>query len=61
MFNLAVFVSGRGSNLESILNYFTGSNICVKTVVTNKTDCPALELAKKNNIDYYIVGSAAKE
>ena len=60
MFNLAVFVSGRGSNLESILNYFAGSNICVKTVVSNRVDCPAIELAKQNNISYHFVGNLNK-
>ena len=61
MFNLAVFVSGRGSNLESILNYFAGSNIYVKAVVSNKIDCPAIELAKQNNISYYFVGNSNKD
>jgi formyltetrahydrofolate-dependent phosphoribosylglycinamide formyltransferase len=61
MFNLAVFVSGRGSNLESILNYFTGSNICVKAVVSNKIDCPAIELAKQNNISYHFVGASSND
>ena len=60
MFNLAVFVSGRGSNLESILNYFAGSNICVKAVVSNRVDCPAIELAKQNNISYHFVGNSNK-
>ncbi len=61
MFNLAVFVSGRGSNLESILNYFAGSNICVKAVVSNKIDCPAIELAKQNNISYHFVGTSSND
>lgn len=61
MFNLAVFVSGRGSNLESILNYFAGSNICVKSVVSNKIDCPAIELAKQNNISYHFVGTSSND
>jgi formyltetrahydrofolate-dependent phosphoribosylglycinamide formyltransferase len=58
MFNLAVFVSGRGSNLESILNYFSESSISVKVVISNKPDCYAVKLAAENNIECIFVGKA---
>ena len=60
MFKLAVFVSGRGSNLESILNYFSESNISVQAVISNNPDCFAVDLAKKKNIQCYFVSRVEK-
>ena len=47
MLKIAVFVSGRGSNLRAILdardkNYL---NIEIKALISDKEDCPAVELA----------------
>ena len=58
MFSLAVFVSGRGSNLNSILNApGLSSLIEVKAVVSNKENCPAFDIAKKFSIPVYCVGN----
>ena len=57
MFSLAVFVSGRGSNLNSILNAPNLRNLVeVKAVVSNKADCPAFDIAKKYSVPVYSVG-----
>ena len=50
---IAVLVSGRGSNLEAILEaidkkYIT--NGAVKVVISNKPDAPALDIARKHNV-----------
>lgn len=49
--NLAVFVSGRGSNLQAILNSAELKDIIdVKVVVSNRPDCKAFEIAKQFSI-----------
>ena len=50
--NLAVFVSGRGSNLHAILNKIDSGylNCKICAVVSNKLDCAAFEIADKKNI-----------
>ena len=54
---IAVFVSGRGSNLNAILDYPKLKNLAeVKAVVSDKFDCPAFEIARKNDIPVYKVG-----
>jgi len=54
---VAVFVSGRGSNLEAILNSPKLKKlVIVKAVISDKAECPAFEYAKKNSIDTYNVG-----
>ena len=50
---IAVLVSGRGSNLEAILEaidkkYIT--NGAVKVVISNRPDAPALDIARKHNV-----------
>ncbi len=58
MFSLAVFVSGRGSNLNSILNAPRLSNLVeVKVIVGNKENCPAFDIARKYSIPVYSVGN----
>jgi formyltetrahydrofolate-dependent phosphoribosylglycinamide formyltransferase len=58
VFSLAVFVSGRGSNLNSILNAPRLRNLIeVKVVVSNKEHCPAFDIAKKYSIPVYSVGN----
>ncbi len=57
MIRVAVFVSGRGSNLEAILNSPKLKKlVIVKAVISDKAECPAFEIAKKNSIDTYNVG-----
>ena len=54
---IAVFVSGRGSNLKAILDSPKLAGIIeVKAAVSDKAECPAFELAKKNSINIYTVG-----
>ncbi len=56
--NIAVFVSGRGSNLNAIINsQKEQQRFEVKTVVGDKLNCPAFEIAEKNLIPVYSVGS----
>ena len=55
--NIVVFVSGRGSNLEAILNSeLLKGTIEVKAVVSDKLQCAAFEIAKRNSISTYTVG-----
>tara|TARA_B100000989_G_scaffold233943_1_gene180757 strand:+ start:2876 stop:3466 length:591 start_codon:yes stop_codon:yes gene_type:complete len=51
-FKIAVFISGRGSNLKSILknSNYQKTNYKVSLVVSNKKDALGLLIAKKNNI-----------
>ena len=53
MIPIAVLVSGRGSNLESILQAVDGKYITkgkVNLVVSNKPDVGALEIARKHHV-----------
>lgn len=60
--NLAVFVSGRGSNLNAILNSDELKNlISVKIVVSNKISCGAFEIAKKFGIEIVSVSKTMKD
>lgn len=58
--NIAVFVSGRGSNLKAIINsnvlYNSGSKI--KAVISDKHNCPAFQIAKENSIETFCTGKA---
>ena len=46
--NIAIFVSGSGSNCENIIRYFSGSeHVCCALVVSNKPDAYALERARR--------------
>ncbi len=57
MLALAVFVSGRGSNLRAILESSTLKKVVeVRAVVGDKIDCPAFELAKEFSIPVFSVG-----
>ncbi len=58
MLKLAVFVSGRGSNLKAILNSPNLKElVVVKAVVSNKADCKAFGIARENSIDTFTLGS----
>lgn len=59
MLKLAVFVSGRGSNLKSIVDAIETRkvNAVVLTVVSNKSDAPALSFAKDKSILTFVVSS----
>ena len=48
MVNLAIFVSGNGSNCENIIRYFANSNVArVALVISNKADALALQRATR--------------
>jgi len=46
--NIAIFVSGGGTNCENLIKYFSGSEmVCCALVVSNKADAYALERARR--------------
>lgn len=57
MYKIAVFVSGRGSNLRAIINSQKNElkNVQIIEVICNNLDCPAVALAKENNISVSFV------
>lgn len=59
MVNLAIFVSGNGSNCENIIRYFAGSNVArVALVVSNKANAFALERAERLGVPYMTLSKA---
>ncbi len=59
---IAVFVSGRGSNLNAILNYPDLKNLVeVVVVISDKQDCKAFEIAKEYGIKYFSIGDGAEK
>ncbi len=57
MLKVAVFVSGRGSNLRAILNSpKLRKLIKIQAVFSNKVTCPAFKIAKEYSISNYVVG-----
>lgn len=61
--NIAVFVSGRGSNFRAIYNSIKNGEIRGKVVavVSDKNNCPAFEFASAENIPRYPVSGKEKE
>ncbi len=56
--NIAVFVSGRGSNLQAILN--SGElrdRVKVKAVFSDKENCEAFQIAENFSIRAYVLGN----
>lgn len=55
MFKVAVFISGRGSNLRSLIDYFNLKKDLVEfiLVVSNKKNAYGIVTAKENNIDTF--------
>ena len=57
MLKVAVFVSGRGSNLKAILNSPQLKKlIVIKAVISDKADCPAFKIAEDNSIKTFCLG-----
>lgn len=52
--NLVFFASGNGSNFEAILNSLKETKCSVKALITDRV-CNALNIAKNNNVDSFIV------
>ena len=59
MYKIAVFVSGRGSNLKAILSTIPKS-IKVAGVISDKLDCSAFEIADQNEIATFSVSDKSK-
>ena len=61
IFNIAVLVSGRGSNLQSIINSIERKELDVNlsVVISNKKEAMALERAKKNGIKTIFIDPTA--
>ena len=59
MLNLVVFASGNGSTLQAIIDAINNNELSatINLVVSNNKDAFALERAKKNNIDTYIISN----
>ncbi len=55
--NIAVFISGRGSNLKSIIKYTSKKKASynVKIVISNKKKVNGLLIARKHNIKNYFI------
>jgi len=54
---IAVFVSGRGSNLSALLNYPDLINLIeIVAVVSDKIDCKAFEIAREFGIKTFSIG-----
>ena len=61
MIKVAVFVSGRGSNLRAILNSpKLRKLIKVQAVISNKATCRAFKIAEQYSINQYVVGNEKK-
>lgn len=59
MKNIAIFVSGNGTNCENIIHHFKASSVAkVVLVVSNKPDAYALVRAHRNNVDTAILSKA---
>ncbi len=59
MLNLAILISGRGSNMENILKAIKKNKIPIKPVlvIANKSDAKGLDIAKKLGVKTEIVES----
>ena len=57
--NIAIFVSGSGTNCENIIRYFSGrEDVCCKLVVSNRSNAYALERAKRLGVAACVVPKA---
>lgn len=60
MANVILFASGRGSNIQAILDYFQNNKSFNPTlIVCNKPDIGAITIAEKHNIPYVIVNKTS--
>ena len=61
MLKIAVFVSGRGSNLRAILkSHKLRKLVKVQALFSNKATCPAFKIAEEYSISNYVVGKEEK-
>ena len=61
--NTAVFISGRGSNLKSLINFFKKKNspILIKLIVSNNPNAKGLIYAKNAKINKYVISFKNKK
>ena len=61
--NISVFISGRGSNLLSLIKYSNKkkSKIKINLIISNNKFSKGLEFAKKNKIKNYIIDYSKKK
>ena len=54
--NIAVFISGRGTNLKDLIKYskLKNSLIKIRLIISNKAGAKGIEYAKKSKIKYYV-------
>jgi phosphoribosylglycinamide formyltransferase 1 len=55
MFNIAVFVSGKGSNLKSVFEKVPKDKIRICAVISDKKECGAVHFAVENGIQVFFV------
>ena len=63
MINLGILISGRGSNMESILNFLKENNIadiCPKIVISSKPEAEGLKKASKFGVPTRVVSNNSK-
>jgi len=61
--NICIFISGRGSNLLSLIKYskIKKSKIKINLVISNNKFSKGLEFAKKNKIKYHVINYSKKK
>ena len=60
MVNMAIFVSGGGTNCENIIKYFEGSDVArAALVISNKANAGAVEKAERLGVPVKVVPKAA--
>tara|TARA_B100000945_G_C20282464_1_gene549318 strand:+ start:50 stop:622 length:573 start_codon:yes stop_codon:yes gene_type:complete len=56
MKNIAIFGSGKGSNAENIINYFTlHKSVSIKLIITNNKYAGIINVAKKKKINFLVL------
>ncbi|MCX7875565.1 MAG: phosphoribosylglycinamide formyltransferase [Melioribacteraceae bacterium] len=61
MFNIAVFVSGKGSNLKALFEKIDKEKIKIVAVVSNKKNCGAVEFANQNSIPVFFIAEVSND
>ncbi len=56
MLNIAVFVSGRGSNFKAVYDKVSKEKIKFCAVVSDRTDCHAINFAREKSIPVFFIG-----
>ena len=61
--NIAVFISGRGSNLKSLIKNYKKNHslIKIKLVISNDPKAKGLDFAKKSKIKSFIINFKKKK